>query len=228
MPSEKSLFNPLKKPFVITGRTGRAGYWRFFFFYVYVVVVLVLVLTPVAADVAATAAIFVLTFLLVLTAIRRLRDAGMSCSLLLLALLPLVGTLALLALLARPGISGTGTPQTGIGGIVRGKVEGILEGFRFFGAVLDFSVIFLEWLGNSMGGPSSHYCRWCRRRIYPPGSLYCDRCLLDSRWGEGCPRRGPSWKLGGLSIGNHGREYFWPESSAGRFSAWGMEGGDSN
>ena len=207
MPSEKSLFNFLKKPFVITGRTGRAGYWRFFFFfYVYVVVALVLVLTPVAADVVANATILVLMFLLVLVAIRRLRDAGMSCWLLLLPLLPLVGALVLLALLARPGISGTDTPLAGIGGIVRGKVEGILEGFRFFGAVLDFSVIFLEWLGNSMGGPSSHYCRWCRRRIHPPCSLYCDRCLLDSRWIEGSPRRGPSWKLGGLSIGNHGRE----------------------
>ena len=190
MPPEKTLVNSLKKPFAITGRTGRAGFWRFSFFCV--VVILVLVLTPVAADAVANTAILVLTILLLLASIRRLRDTGMSGWLLLLPLVPVVGALALLALLARPSQSGTETLPSGIRGIIRGSFEGVRHVFRSCGAALDYLVTFIMWAGQATTGQVTQYCRKCHRRIYPPGSLYCDRCLLDQRWVEVGTPNGPS------------------------------------
>ena len=185
MPSEKSPGNSLKKPFVITGRTGRAGFWRFFF--LYIGIVLALVLVPSANDTVALVVSAVLMVLLLLAAIRRLRDAGMSGWFLLLALVPLVGQFALFGLLVRPGTPGTDTPSGKARGPLRGTVEGIRQGFRFIGAILDYLVTVMMWAGQGMNGPITHYCLKCHRRTYPAGSLYCDNCLLDKRWGEGEP-----------------------------------------
>ncbi|MDE2940051.1 MAG: DUF805 domain-containing protein [Chloroflexota bacterium] len=64
------------KPFSITGRTGRKGFWRFLFFYA--VVMTALAVGPFSGRLLVNAFIFGLTLLLVLSAVRRLRDTGMS------------------------------------------------------------------------------------------------------------------------------------------------------
>lgn len=64
------------KPFSITGRTGRKGFWRFLFFYA--VVMTALAVAPFSGRLLVNASALALTLLLLLAAVRRLRDAGMS------------------------------------------------------------------------------------------------------------------------------------------------------
>ena len=185
----RTLVNFFGKPFRITGRTGRRGFWRSVFSYV--LVVAVLALAPFPQRLLVNISILLLTILLVLAVVRRLRDTGMSAWLVLLPLAPVVGAFALIGLLARPSVFGTHDVPEKPPGIVGGALEGGLEIARCCGAVLDYLVVFIGWMGQGMNGPITQYCRKCHRRVYPAGVLYCDQCLLDVRWGEDELREGP-------------------------------------
>ena len=171
----------IAKPFSVTGRTGRRGFWRFLFFYA--VVVAVLAAAPLSNGLLVNASALALTVLLVLAVVRRLRDAGTSGWLVLLPLVPVAGAFALIGLLARPGASGTGDAPEASPGLVRGALQGWLEIARFCGAVAGYLALFVRWLGEAMNGPPTQYCRRCHRRMNPAGSLYCDNCLPDVRLG---------------------------------------------
>ncbi len=177
------------KPFSITGRTGRKGFWRFAFFHTGVVTTLMVAPLPNRLPVDAVA--LALTLLLLLAMVRRLRDSGTSGWLVLLPLIPLAGVVALIGLLARPGNSGAIDAPEARPGIVRGALQGWREIAGYCGAVLDYLVVFIGWMGQGMNGPITHYCRKCHRRLRTPGTLYCDDCLLDARWGEDELREGP-------------------------------------
>lgn len=180
----------MAKPFSLTGRTGRKGFWRFVFFYA--VVVGIVAVAPFPNRLLVNASVLALTLLLILAAVRRLRDTGMSGWLALLPLVPVAGALALVGLLARPGVQGTEDPPAASPGVVRAAIEGWLEILRISGEVVDYLVIFIGWIGQGMNGPITQYCRKCHRRLYPAGTLYCDDCLLDVRWGEDELRKGPT------------------------------------
>ena len=178
------------RPLSITGRTGRKGFWRFAFFYAAVVVIVAV--APFPNRLPVNASVLALTLLLLLAAVRRLRHAGMSGWLLLLPLVPVAGALALIGLLAKPGTGGTGDAPEASPGVVRNALQGWMEIARFCGAVLDFLVLFIRWMGQAMDGPITQYCRRCHRRMYPAGALYCDDCLSDVRWEDDDLRSGPT------------------------------------
>ena len=151
------------KPFSITGSTGRKGFWRFAFFCAIAATTVVVAPFPNRWPVDAVG--LALTALLLLAAIRRLHDSGMSGWLVLLPLIPVAGAVALIGLLARPGNSGAGDAPNAAPGVVRGALQGWLEVARLCGAVLDYLVVFIGWIGHGMNGPITQYCRKCHRRL---------------------------------------------------------------